>query len=188
MFLFLLACGGSPSPTDAIQDTETETPKDTGERDPIRDLDPSVLPSSPDPCRAPEVVLVKEIIDGDTLKVEGKWGGETVRLIGIDTPEMNYDNNAPECWAPEALAALEELLLDKWAWLAFDTECEDHFDRTLAYVHRGTEITDFIQRSLLRDGHAEAFKVNPNNNFHPLFEADESYADGKDLGMWGNCP
>jgi micrococcal nuclease len=186
MLLFLLACSGSPAATDSAQDTQ-DTVRDTGERDPIRDLDASTLPQTDSPCRDAEVVLVKEILDGDTLKVEGKWGGETVRLIGIDTPEMNYDTQSPECWAQEALVALEEQVVDKWVWLSFDEECEDHFERTLAYAHRGIEMEDFIQRTLLRNGHAEAFKVNPNKHFHSLFSADENYAKNQDLGQWSAC-
>jgi micrococcal nuclease len=187
MLFFLLACSGSIAPTDNPQDTH-ETARDTGERDPIRDLDARSLPQTDSPCRTPEVVFVKDVLDGDTLKVEGKWGGETVRLIGINTPEMNYDTQSPECWAQEALSALETQVKDKWVWLSFDKECEDHFERTLAYVHRGTEIEDFSQRALLRGGHAQAYKVNPNKHFHSLFSADENYAKNQNNGQWGGCP
>jgi micrococcal nuclease len=185
MLLFFLACGGAVPNQDQPQDTHS--PVDTGERDPLRDLNPDSLPQTSSPCREAEVVWVKSVVDGDTIKVEGKWGGETVRLIGIDTPEMDWDGNHHECWAEEALAALHELVFEKWVWLSFDQECEDDYERTLAYVHRGTGIEDFTQRALLRNGHAEAFKVNPNSHFHSLFSADESYASGEEIGLWKDC-
>ena len=66
-------------------------------------------------------------------------------------------------------------------------QCEDDYDRSLAYVHRGVSIEDFTQRALLRNGHAEAYRVNPNTHFHSLFQADESYAKREELGLWGDC-
>ena len=185
MLLFLLACTPS-TPTDKIpQDTQESV--DTGQRDPIRDLDPSLLPTTDNPCREPEVVFAKEITDGDTIKVEGKWGGERIRLTGINAPEMNWNTNDPDCWASESMDSLRDMVLDKWVWLTFDKECEDDFERTLAYVHRGTEIEQFVQRSLLRNGHAEAFRVNPNTHFASVFEADERDAFEKQRGLWGAC-
>ncbi len=154
----------------------------------MRDLDPSELPRADSPCRQPEVVWVKDVIDGDTLKIEGKWGGESVRMTGINAPEMDWNQQNHDCWAEEARAALEEAVLEKWVWLSFDQECEDNFDRTLAYVHRGVDIEGFVQRSLLREGHVQAYKVNPNNHFASLFSADESYAEREELGQWKSCP
>ena len=185
----LAACGkssGDQSPIDSIFDTDDTV--DTGQRDPIRDLDPDSLPSTTSPCRDPELVYVKEVYDGDTIKVEGKWGGESVRLIGIDTAEMDWQSNQHECWAKEAMDALSNQTLSKWVWLSFDKDCEDDFDRSLAYVHRGTAIEDFVQRALLRSGHAESYHINPNTHHKSLFEADESFAKREDLGRWGACP
>ena len=187
MLLLLIACSTSSSSDGRADDTNASEPIDSGIRDPVRDLDPASLPTTTSPCRAPEVVFVKDVIDGDTIKVEGKWGGETIRLIGIDTAEMDWNGNNHECWAAEALEALEALILEKWVWISFDVECEDDYDRSLAYVHRGVSIEDFTQRALLRNGHAEAYRVNPNTHFHSLFQADESYAKREELGLWGDC-
>ena len=52
-----------------------------------------------------EVVTVSSITDGDTIKVRfGNGSVDTVRLIGINTPEKG------ECFAAEATAALKSLL------------------------------------------------------------------------------
>lgn len=193
LILCLVAACSSSSEHSNTNDTadtvdDSSTPRDTGERDPVRDLDPDKLPSTATPCRSPELMYVKEVFDGDTIKVEGKWGGESVRLIGIDTSEMDWQSNQHECWAKEAMDAISEKILQKWVWLTFDATCEDDFDRTLAYVHRDTDIEGFIQRSLLRAGHAESYHINPNTHHKALFEADESFAKREDLGRWGACP
>ena len=121
------------------------------------------------------------------MRAEGKWGGETVRLIGIDASEMDWDKQNHDCWAEEARTALEDLLLDEWVWLLFDKECQDPFDRTLAYAHRGPEIEDFVQRYLLRSGQVEAYRVQPNIAFETLFSADESFAIREEMGRWNAC-
>ena len=58
----------------------------------------------------------------------------------------------------------------KQVWLTFDAECEDHFGRTLAYVHTSVEVNGFIQRLMLRDGWASAYSVDTNVSFRTLFE------------------
>ena len=184
--LLLLACSTPSSSLDTYTPEETDV-RDTGTRDPIRDLDPSAFPSAQEACREAEVFRVKEVLDGDTLRVEGKWGGETVRLIGINAAEMDWNGGSHDCWAEEARTALEDLLLNEWVWLLFDKECEDPFDRTLAYAHRGPAIEDFVQRYLLRNGHAESFRVQPNVWFETLFSADESYAKREEVGLWNAC-
>jgi micrococcal nuclease len=46
---------------------------------------------------------VIEAVDGDTLKVDVRGGGETdVRLIGIDTPETHRPGTPIECGGPAA--------------------------------------------------------------------------------------
>ena len=186
VLLLALACSAPTESPDTSAPEDTEL-RDTGVRDPIRDLDPSQFPSAPSPCREAEAFRVKEVLDGDTLRVEGKWGGETVRLIGIDASEMDWNSNNHDCWAEEARSALEDLLLDEWIWLLFDEECEDPFDRTLAYAHRGYEVEDFVQRSLLRSGQVQASRVAPNVAFETLFSADESFASREENGLWGAC-
>jgi len=49
---------------------------------------------------------VLEVIDGDTIVVEG---GHRVRFVSVDAPEMNYGRGRPEPLAEEARAAVEAL-------------------------------------------------------------------------------
>ncbi|MFQ5796314.1 MAG: thermonuclease family protein [Candidatus Bipolaricaulia bacterium] len=51
------------------------------------------------------------VVDGDTIVVRLTDGSEeTVRLIGVDTPEMVHPNRPVEPWVPEASAFTKALL------------------------------------------------------------------------------
>ena len=171
---------GQLSPTVSSDDTATMP-------DPIDEIDGSSLPAGATPCREPVKGEVVDITDGDTIRVKTGRGVERVRLIGIDTPEVDHSGPDDECFGEEAKAFLTAMIKDKRVWLTFDAECKDGYDRTLAYVHRGFEVNDFIQRLLLRGGWATAYAVSPNVSLSELFEADEATARGASEGLWGEC-
>lgn len=186
--LLLWACTateGEPKPADtAFEDSgseEIETP------DPIEEIDETALPQGAEPCRNPVLGTVVSVTDGDTIKVETGRGRESVRLIGIDTPEVDHSGPDDDCFGEEAKAYLTAMLNGDRVWLTFDAECEDHFGRTLAYVHRGTEEYPFVQRMLLQGGWASAYAVQPNVSFRSMFESDQSGAMASSAGMWGSC-
>lgn len=72
-----------------------------------------------------EETVVTKIVDGDTLIVRG---GESVRLLGIDT-----DERGKKCYTP-AKQRLEDLVLGKDVFLEHDAEDRDRYGRLLRYV------------------------------------------------------
>jgi len=171
-----------------VEDSGGASADDTSDvPDPLGEIDEDSLPAGSDPCRGPVKGEVVEVTDGDTIKVQTGRGVERVRLIGIDTPEVDHSGSDDECYGEEAKAFLTEQIKGKTVWLTFDRECEDFYDRTLAYVHRGEEEADFIQRLLLKGGWADSFAVSPNVSFRTLFEMDESEARTNHVGIWGEC-
>ena len=86
----------------------------------------------------PGAATVVRAVDGDTLVVTLATGGtETVRLIGVDTPETVAPRRPVECFGPEAAAALAALVPPGTeVRLSRDVEPRDRYDRLLAYVHR----------------------------------------------------
>lgn len=171
-----------------------ETPVDTGQADtgdhtddPFAHIDPSGLDQGASPCRDPAYVMVEEVVDGDTIKVMSGRGVERVRLIGIDATEVDHDGDWDECWAEEAKAFVEETIGGIGVWLTFDAECEDDYDRTLAYVHSRPGEEGFLQRTLLLEGWVSTFAVSPNTTFQTLFGNDESEARSANRGLWGAC-
>ena len=83
--------------------------------------------------RSSESATVREIVDGDTFRVTLEDGTrDTVRLIGIDTPEVH---SGAECCGPDAPAQLARLLrIGREVWLETDESNRDRYDRLLRYV------------------------------------------------------
>ena len=169
---------------DHDQSSDSTPPTAPEPDDPTADLDGDMLDAGQNPCRNPVLGRVQEVIDGDTIKVETGRGVERVRLIGIDAPEVDHTGPDDDCYGEEASSFLEGLIDDKMVWLTFDAECDDHYDRTLAYVHTHEA---FIQRALLQDGMVSSYRVSPNTSFASLFDSDEDASRLRGAGMWGAC-
>jgi micrococcal nuclease len=119
------------------------------------------------------VVKLVRVIDGDTVAVEpneefpanNDAGTEhSMRLLGIDAPEMNkMSEEAPECGAEEATSYLEGLLNVSsgtvYVQVIFDAQADkvDRYDRSLAYVELTTEQGGDVAQAMVADGFAEAW-------------------------------
>lgn len=191
--LLLFACPGSSDPVTKPTDSgSADGGADGGTGAPactIAELDPSTLPTASSPCRQPELVYLSRVIDGDTVEVRSLGGTETIRIIGVDTPEVESGSTEEECFGPEASAYTKAALPEGTClWLTFDEECTDYYDRTLAYVHLGAGEQDFYERRLLREGYARVLVIDPNDAFEDVLRLDEAAAQAAGAGLWGACP
>lgn len=95
-------------------------------------LVPQVVPAA-DPAQRTSL-QVKRVIDGDTVVVELDGADQSVRLIGIDTPETTKGKN--ECAGKEATDALRALVDGKPITLTADESQtdRDRYDRLLRYL------------------------------------------------------
>jgi len=125
-----------------------------------------------------EVVNVVKVIDGDTIVLET---GETVRYIGIDTPEVSQGR---ECFALEAANKNKELVLGKNVRLEKDISEKDRYGRLLRYVYVGDI---FVNKILVSEGYATAVTYPPDVKYSNLFEEAERKARESGLGLWGIC-
>lgn len=140
-----------------------------------------------------QVVEVVRVVDGDTVVVDGgpgsvlPDGGETrVRLLLVDTPEVDGPNAEEECLGPEASAFAEELMPPgSRLLLAPDEELLDDFDRTLAYAW--TEDGRFVNELLVANGLAYAVVFPPNDEHIEAVLDAEDRARTARLGVWGSC-
>jgi micrococcal nuclease len=128
--------------------------------------------------------IVTRVLDGDTIRVRTATGAETVRILGVDTPETHHPAKPVECFGPEAAAHTRARLLGRSIELEGDTEPRDRYGRRLAYVVvDGERFGD----ELLRLGLAR-FLVIPPNEAHAraLLEAElEAKQAGR--GLWSAC-
>lgn len=148
---------------------------------------------------------VVRVIDGDTITVapvedEGLSQDEdaqreeaTIRLLGIDAPEMNtHGEEEPECGAKDATRRLTSSLPEGASVKVVpDPEVErtDRYGRTLAYVEISD--SDGAVRDLGRDLVAGGFvatwypKGEPEPTRVPEYEELQTKAQGR--GNWPVC-
>ena len=129
-----------------------------------------------------ESVLVRSVIDGDTIDVATVG---RVRLLGIDAPEIGrgFDTSAP--FAREARDRLTQLVLHRWVRLEQEGATRDVYNRHLAYVM--TEDGLCVNAALVRDGLA---RVSVRLPLTRLTELQRAEADARAFrrGMWGSAP
>ncbi len=184
MLWIALACIGEGEGVYKDTAHEDTSAQEIGDQEPVERVDPADLPAAPAPCREPVLVEVVDVIDGDTVWVQTSTGSEKVRFVGVDAPEMS---DGGECYGAEATEEVRSILQGHSAWLTFDSECEDHYGRTLAYVHLAPNADGFLQRWLLRGGWVETLEVSPNTAFAELFGADMQEARSEGAGLWSAC-
>ena len=132
---------------------------------------------------------VVEVVDGDTVRVRfpGRSGTESVRLIGIDTPETHGPGGLRECFGAEASARLSALLPEgEVVRLERDAEARDRYARLLAYVYRKRDGL-FVNLSLARDGFAAPLSIPPNVAHASELVAAAAEARDAGRGLWGRC-
>jgi micrococcal nuclease len=145
-----------------------------------------------DEPRGPIQVRVTHVVDGDTIDVTMPDGGEeTVRYIGIDTPETVKPDTPVQCGGPKAHAVNEGLVGGRTVTLRFDQERRDVYGRLLAYVYvprTGPEGGPlFVNAELARRGLARTLTIPPNDSFADLFARLAAKAGAAGRGLWGHC-
>ena len=141
-------------------------------------------------CAEAREVRVACVLDGDTFDVGSCGeGGERIRLLGIDAPEIAHPPHMAECWGPEAQSELRLLIEGRRLVLTFDHDCTGVFGRTLAYVWRpGVDGMSLVNEELLAGGFADLYDEVGD----PLLRARELHsakdlAESRGLGLWGAC-
>ena len=188
MFVLLLSCSLSEDaatpPSPSAGDTAVAgDPADSW----MESIDAAALPQASSPCREPVLVAVTYVVDGDTFYAQAPAREEKIRVIGINTPELGYQDDPADCLAEESRSRAEDLLSERRVWLTFDQECEDAYGRTLAYVHLGDDERDFFERIMLQEGMARAYPFDSTPTFSDLFQQDESAAQAEGAGGWSAC-
>ena len=140
----------------------------------------------------PVSAKVTRVVDGDTIDVTMPDGdADTVRYIGIDTPETVKPGTPVQCGGPRAHAVNERLVGGRTVILRFDAERRDVYGRLLAYVYRsggsgGRSL--FVNAELARRGIARTLTIPPNDSHAPLFARLTARAGVRGRGLWGRCP
>ncbi len=129
-----------------------------------------------------------EVVDGDTIVVDFTGHHETVRLLGIDTPETVAPGRPVECFGPEASERLNALLpAGAEVDVVIGAEARDRYRRLLGYVFRSDDGL-FVNAELVSSGAATTLSYEPNTTFEGLFARLEIEAREARAGQWEACP
>lgn len=115
---------------------------------------------------------VTEVIDGDTFKTEK---GKTVRLLGINAPEMNDPGG------DIAKEFLKNMILNKRVELKRDITEKDDYGRYLCYVYLDGK---FINEEMIRVGLAETRFYPPDTLYKNELQNAEKMAIRNQKGLW----
>jgi micrococcal nuclease len=132
-------------------------------------------------------------VDGDTLEVTIDGGAtETVRLIGVDTPETVKPDTPVQCFGPRASAFEHRTVEGRRVRLLVGVEPRDIYGRLLAYVwvegpHQARSHERFLEAELLRRGLARTLTFHPNDRFADRFESIERKSARAGKGLWNAC-
>jgi micrococcal nuclease len=134
-------------------------------------------------CCASESGKVVEVIDGDTIRVEIGGRVESVRLLGVDTPEV--DSRRPvEQFGKEASEFTRRLALDEVVRLERDLQGDtrDRYGRLLRYVYLPDG--SLLNAEIIRQGYGHAYTRFPYSMMES-FRALEREARDAGRGLWG---
>lgn len=121
-------------------------------------------------CAQARTARVACVLDGDTFDVGAcgqDSGGERIRMLGIDAPEIAHppDPTPADCYGDEAADELSRVLDRANITLSFDEECKGVYGRTLGYVWMTVdEASDVLSDEDIQDLQSQNFANGSDGN------------------------
>ena len=134
----------------------------------------------------PGTYRIDHFVDGDTIAVDMDGRTETVRLIGVDTPETHRPDTPVQCYGPAAAAYTKRTIGTQAVRLEADptNQNRDRYNRLLRYVYLpdGT----LLNEALVKEGYGFAYTSFPFTK-KTAFVTAEAEAKRSNRGLWRNC-
>ncbi|QXI06683.1 thermonuclease family protein [Pseudomonas tensinigenes] len=139
-------------------------------------------------CPAPAgltSVTVQRVVDGDTLRLSD---GRSVRMIGLNTPELGKQGRSDEPFAVAARKRLQALVDASGGRVGLlpGKQAKDHYGRTLAHIYSASGAN--LEAQMLADGLGFQVAVAPNVDLVACQQAAERSARKAGLGLWRQSP
>lgn len=191
-----------PTTITTSETTSTPTQTTASTQTPAQTTTPEPTPTT-QAARGPEsgtewTVTVTRVIDGDTMEVEFPNGEtDTLRLLGVDTPETTLSRTNPSEfegipdsaagrdhlyeWGERASQFATEELDGKTVRIETDPEADRRggYGRLLVYIYVDGEN---FNRQLLTDGYARLYESSFSKRSD--FETAEANAQQNEVGLW----
>ncbi|WP_416740520.1 thermonuclease family protein [Pseudomonas sp. NFX71] len=130
-------------------------------------------------------VAVQRVVDGDTVRLSD---GRSVRMIGLNTPELGKQGRSDEPFAVAARKRLEALVAASEGRVGVlpGKESKDHYGRTLAHLYGADGVN--LEAQMLAEGLGFQVAVAPNVDLVTCQQAAEHSARQAGLGVWRQSP
>lgn len=131
---------------------------------------------------------ITSVVDGDTIKAKIRGKIETIRLLGIDTPETVDPRKPVQCFGKAASDKMKSFVLGKSVILIADSTQgnRDKYKRLLRYVYLPDSVRTFVNGEMVKQGYALSYRQY-QTKLLARFNAWEKYARENNLGLWGSC-
>lgn len=133
-----------------------------------------------------EQVELASIYDGDTLRLVG---GEKLRVIGINTPELAHKGRIAQPLAEQSKQLAEHFLANyshNKLYIQRGVDTKDRYGRSLVHVYRGDG--ESLAAELLSKGLAWQVVVPDNTRHWQCYQQQEQQARRAGLGVWQQLP
>ncbi len=126
-------------------------------------------------------VMVQKAVDGDTLRLQD---GRSVRLLGIDAPEIDHENGKHQYMALEAWRFVSKLTNGKRIRLEKDQSDHDSYGRILAYAFDSNG--QMLNQQIVANGFAHVLYLQPDVKAHETLLGAQRQAMKNQQGKWRN--
>lgn len=134
----------------------------------------------------PGTYAVEKFDDGDTIDVNMDGKTETIRFIGVDTPETHDPRKPVQCFGRAASAYTKNLIGNQRVRLAADptNSNRDRYNRLLRYIYLpdGT----LVNKKIIEDGYGFALTAFPFTKLEEFRQAQKD-ARQNNRGLWSRC-
>jgi endonuclease YncB( thermonuclease family) len=134
----------------------------------------------------PGLYHISRFVDGDTIVVSMNGKDETLRFIGVDTPETHKPNTPVQCYGPAAAAFTKNTIGSQSVRLQADPESSnrDRYNRLLRYIYLpdGT----LLNKKIIQEGFGFYYPYFPFTKSNEFDDAQKQ-AQAANKGLWGNC-
>jgi micrococcal nuclease len=148
-----------------------------------------VAAGAPGGAGAPTAGEVVFVPDGDTVHVRLDGTEQPVRVIGVDTPEIDHHGGASPCFGEEAGRFTRDALLHHRVRLVPGVEEHDRYGRLLAAVVPvdGPLAGHDLAETLASAGLARQLAIPPNDGNAARIAALVAAARTARRGLWAAC-
>ncbi len=146
----------------------------------------SVIQSNDSAVAKEEGVKYKiiQVVDGDTIRIEVDGVVESVRIIGMDTPEVVDPRKPVQCFGVEASNQAKKLLSSQTITLEIEESqgTRDKYRRLLGYIIM-PDGRDF-GTVMISSGYAYEYTYNTPYKKQSIYKQAQAEAREAELGLW----